>query len=198
MVEFQLVAEDQSKQIHHHIRALCASLCPRANRFNFPRSIEYSLPVPVHSAALPNQRQPSIYTITITLVSLRIRQLFQQVQQRRHITPSYFRFLLPNPVAIFHHLSPHPQTIALFFAPSARIMSTFSSIIAIDEAIIAALPLARLALIARIRSRVITPFLDPITHRWNVCAYYTRRRRYARALYTHLNRSILKFQRLSI
>ena len=42
----------------------------------------------------------------------------------------------------------------------------------------------------QIHQHSLDPF-DPTTHRWNACAHYARRRRYAAALYAHLNRLLL-------
>ena len=94
-----------------------------------------------------------------------------------------------------HLLPSRSSTTAIHTHRSLRFSSrlapkyvhTASSAI-VDATIVDTLPLARHALIARIRSSAISPFFDPTAHRCSACAHYARRRRYARALYAHLNR----------
>ena len=67
----------------------------------------------------------------------------------------------------------------------------------VASTIVAARPLVRHALIARIRSSSIAPLFQPTAYRCSACAHYARRLRYARALYTHLNRLALDLFRES-
>ena len=81
-----------------------------------------------------------------------------------------------------------PHSIEPFVPVHSAVLPNISSSAIVDAAIVATLPLMRHALIARIRSRASVPFSHPTAHRWDACAHYTRRRRYASAFYAHLNR----------
>ena len=128
-IGFDLGAEDQSKQIHQHIHALCASLCPT----NQPVQVaaqHRALPiVPVHSAVLSNRtlvmRQPLIHLVTIRFLVIRIRQTIQQAHEC-----GFRRCRLPQSLSIRSHRAlppplPHPQVVALFFFSSVQICPHF-------------------------------------------------------------------------
>ena len=89
--------------------------------------------------------------------------------------------------ALLSPQSTHTHTLLRFSLRLAPAYVHISSSAVVDAAIVAALPLARLALIARISSNATASLSEPTAHRRNARAHYTRRR-HADTLYTHLSR----------
>ena len=128
-IEFELGAEDQSKQVHRRLHALCASLCPTSQPVQLPAQHRAPPVVPVHSAALSNRmlvmRQPLIHPVTIRFLALSIRQTIQQAHEC-----GFRRCRLPQSLSVRSHRAlppplPHPQVVALFFFSSVQICPHF-------------------------------------------------------------------------
>ena len=164
----------------------------RANRFNFQRSIECN-----PSFQFTTPYFPITCLLTGSAHTLRMRHASVSQRSASGSRPNNRKKVaspLPHtsksihllPSRSFLHRCPHSQGGCAFLAPKYVHISP-SAIL--DAAIIAIRPLARHALIARIRSSAIAPLFDPTAYRCSACPHYARRRRYARALYyAHLNR----------
>lgn len=106
-------------------------------------------------------------------------------------TPPHRALPPQSPSIRYHRALLSPQSTHTLLRFSLRLAPAYvhiSSSAVVDAAIVAALPLARLALIARISSSATASLSEPTAHRRNARAHYTRRRRHADTLYTHLNR----------
>ena len=141
----------------------------RAKRFNLPRSIvrcpsfQFTAPYFPITCHMLVDRQCPIYSVSVSLVALRSRQPLQQPHECRFVPTTHLKVHPPTAIAALPPPPSIPTLYCVFFAPTTHICPHSSNTI-VDTGIIAALPLARLALIARIRSRAIAPFFHPTAY----------------------------------
>ena len=173
-------------------RSLRSPLSDALTDSAFPRSIEFN---PSHQFTAPRFPVTCLLTGSAphTLRKRRDRSAPHPADAPASARMRLYPYRPPQSLSTCsHHALPPPLStptgrcaFLLFLAP--KYVHISSSAI-LDEAIDVALPLARLALVALIRSRATSLFSKPTAHRSNVCAHHARRRRYAGAPYAHLNR----------